>query len=224
MDNVHELREHRASSRIFQDRTDAGGQLARMLHPFFANAPQTVVLAIPSGGVPVGIELSRRLGLALDLVLVRKVQIPWNTEAGFGAVAFRGRTLLNKQLINSLGLSEQQIQEQVRNTRQELEERNTVFRRGAPPPDLTHKTVILTDDGLASGYSMLAAMETARELGAKKVVLALPTAPRHSLEHVAPHADTVYAVQTKEAGPFAVADAYRHWRDLSRQEVVEMLR
>ncbi|MCF8085882.1 MAG: phosphoribosyltransferase [Desulfohalobiaceae bacterium] len=224
MDNVHEMPEHRNGSGIFQDRSDAGAHLARMLHPFFAKDPTSIVLAIPSGGVPVGLVLSRRLGLDFDLVLVRKVQIPWNTEAGFGAVAFRGRTLLNKQLVASLRLSQEQIQEQVENTRQELEERNNAFRGGSPPPDLTRKTVILTDDGLASGYTMLAAMETTREMGAKKVVLALPTAPRRSLEHVAPYADTVYAVQIKEAGSFAVAEAYRNWRDLSRQEVVEMLR
>jgi len=223
MDNVHERPEHRNQKGIFQDRTDAGNHLARMLHPFFANDRNSIVLAIPSGGVPVGLVLSRRLGLDFDLVLVRKVQIPWNTEAGFGAVAFRGQTLLNRQLMDSLRLSRDQIDEQIEKTRLELEERNNAFRGGKPLPDLTRKTALLTDDGLASGYTMLAAMEAVRELGAKKVVLALPTAPRRSVEQVAPYADTVYAVQIKEAGSFAVAEAYRNWRDLSRWEVVQML-
>jgi predicted phosphoribosyltransferase len=224
MDNLYEIRENRNKRGIFQDRGDAGEQLARMLHPFYANDQNGIVLAVPSGGVPVAIVLSRRLGLDLDLILVRKVQIPWNTEAGFGAVAFRGRTLLNEELVKSLRLSEEQIREQTEITRQELEERNSAFRGGSPPPDLTGKTAILADDGLASGYTMLAAMHTARELGARKIVLALPTAPLRSVEYVGPSADAVFAAQIKESGPFAVAEAYRNWRDLSREEVVGMLR
>lgn len=223
MDNVHEQSENRAKSGIFRDRNDAGHHLARMLHPFFAGDQRGVVLAVPSGGVPVGLVLSRDLGLVFDIILVRKVQIPWNTEAGFGAIAFRGEALLNKQMVDSLGLSEEQIREQIEKTRRELEERNSAFRGDRPPPDLTGKTAILTDDGLASGYTMLAAMQTVRELGANRIVLALPTAPHRSVEHVAPYADSVYAVQIKEGGPFAVAEAYRNWRDLSREEVANML-
>ncbi len=224
MDNVHEQPENRATSSIFQDRNDAGEHLARMLHPFFEDDPRSVVLAVPSGGVPVGLVLSRRLGLAFDIILVRKVQIPWNTEAGFGAIGFRGEALLNKQMVDSLGLSEKQIREQIEKTRLELEERNSAFRGDNPPPDLSGKTAILTDDGLASGYTMLAAMQTVRELGASRIVLALPTAPRRSVDHVAPSADSVYAVQIKEGGSFAVAEAYRNWRDLSRDEVAGMLK
>ncbi|MEF8823349.1 MAG: phosphoribosyltransferase family protein [Desulfohalobiaceae bacterium] len=224
MDNVHEQPENRARSGIFQDRNDAGDRLARMLHPFFAGDQRGVVLAVPSGGVPVGLVLSRHLGLAFDIILVRKVQIPWNTEAGFGAIGFRGEALLNKQMVDSLGLSEEQIREQIEKTRHELEERNFAFRGDNPPPDLTGKTAILSDDGLASGYTMLAAMQTVRELGASRIVLALPTAPRRSVEHVAPYADSVYAVQIKEGGSFAVAEAYRNWRDLSRDEVAGMLK
>jgi predicted phosphoribosyltransferase len=223
MDSVHELPQNRTRSGIFQDRSDAGEHLARMLHPFFAGDQKSVVLAVPSGGVPVGLVLSRRLDLPFDIILVRKVQIPWNTEAGFGAIGFRGEALLNRQMVDSLGLSEEQIREQIQKTRHELEERNSAFRGDNPPPDLTGKTAILADDGLASGYTMLAAMQTVRELGASRIVLALPTAPRRSVEHVAPSADSVYAVQVKEGGPFAVAEAYRHWRDLSRDEVAKML-
>ena len=224
MDNVHEQPENRARSGIFRDRNDAGEHLARMLHPFFANDQGGVVLAVPSGGVPVGLVLSKRFDLPFDIVLVRKIQIPWNTEAGFGAIAFRGEALFNKQMVDSLDLSEEQIRKQIEKTRLELEERNSTFRGDNPPPDLTGKTAILADDGLASGYTVLAAMQSVRELGASKIVLALPTAPRRSVEHVAPYADTVYAVQIKEGGPFAVAEAYSNWRDLSRDEVAGMLR
>lgn len=224
MDNVHEQPENRAKSGIFRDRNDAGEHLARMLHPFFAGDPEGVVLAVPSGGVPVGLVLGRRLDLPFDIILVRKIQIPWNTEAGFGAIAFRGEALLNKQMVDALGLSEEQIREQTEKTRHELKERNSTFRGDRPPPDLTGKSAILADDGLASGYTMLAALQTVRELGASRIVLALPTAPRRSVEHVAPYADSVYAVQIKEGGPFAVAEAYRNWRDLSRDEVAGMLR
>ncbi|MEF8889044.1 MAG: phosphoribosyltransferase family protein [Desulfohalobiaceae bacterium] len=223
MDKVKELPEYRNRSGVFFDRFDAGEHLVQMLWPDFAENPQGVVLAIPSGGVPVGKIISYRLNLAFDLILVRKVQIPWNPEAGFGAVAYRGQTLLNQKLVDSLGLSEEEIREQIEATRWELEERNTEFRGGSGSTDLAGKTAILVDDGLASGYTVLAAMETLREQGVGKLVLALPTAPLHSLESVAPQADMVYVVQIKERGAFAVAEAYRNWRDLSRQEVMDML-
>ena len=224
MNNVKDNPDYRNRRGIFSDRFDAGEHLAQMLGPEFAEDPQGIVLAIPSGGVPVGQVISYRLNLAFDLILVRKVQIPWNTEAGFGAVAYRGQTLLNQKLVDSLGLSEEQIREQIEISRQELVDRNNDFRGGEPFPDLVGKTAILTDDGLASGYTMLAAIETIREHGIGKVILALPTAPLHSLENVAPYANMVYAVQIKEKGNFAVAEAYRNWRDLSRQEVIKMLR
>ncbi len=224
MSTMHELPEHRTRSGIFRDRTDAGEHLAAMLSPVFAGDPEAIVLAIPSGGVPVGLALSRRLDLGFDLLLVRKMQIPWNTEAGFGALALGGEPMLNRQLVDSLGLSRQQIEEQTEATRKELEERNAAFREGAPPPELQGRTAILTDDGLASGYTMLAAIRAVREQGASQIILALPTAPRRSVEHVARFADAVYAVQIKDVLSFAVAEAYRSWHDLSRQEVVEMLR
>ena len=223
MDNVSEIREYRNKRRSFTDREDAGEHLASMLEPDFRRDPRGLVLAIPSGGVPVGQVVSRRLSLPFDLILVRKLQIPHNTEAGFGAAALGGETFLNQGLVGQLRLQENQIREQEDKVRRELEERNQAFRGGRQQPGLADRKVILTDDGLASGYTMIAAIDTARKKGASSVVVAVPTAPLRSVETVSSLADSVYVASVKESGPFAVAEAYANWKDLSREEVISLL-
>lgn len=208
---------------IFKDRFEAGRAVGEFMAAEYEGLDRSIVLAIPAGGVPVGIELSKRLGLPFDCLIIRKIQIPGNTEAGFGAVAGGGEPILNQELIRRLGLSREQIDAQISKTRQELTIRERLFRGNRPLPDLSGMTVILTDDGLASGFTMLAAMETVRRKDAKKVVVAVPTAPLSSVRRVAQDADEVISLHIQERGPFAVANAYQHWYDLSREEVVELL-
>lgn len=220
---LHEIKQYRNKHQLFADRHEAGRILAEMLAPEYAGIDNGIVLAIPSGGVPIGIEIARRLLLALDLAIVRKLQIPGNTEAGFGAMSLDGRQFLNEDMLLHLRLSDAQIDKQAAVVREELEQRNRLFRENRPLPDLTGKTVILTDDGLASGYTMLAAADSARRQGPAEVVVAVPTALLDSIEKISPYADHVYCANILDYWPFAVANAYRHWHDLSRQEVLTLL-
>ncbi|MFW6178475.1 MAG: phosphoribosyltransferase, partial [Desulfohalobiaceae bacterium] len=156
--NLRAKKELRNRSMVFRDRFAGGDVLADMLGSDYAGLQEGLILAIPAGGVPVGLRLQQGLGLPLDLIVIRKIQIPGNTEAGFGALSQTGETLLNQELINRLGLSRDEIVTQTEKTRQELERKDKLFRQGRPFPELKGKKVILTDDGLASGFSMLAAV------------------------------------------------------------------
>jgi predicted phosphoribosyltransferase len=208
---------------MFKDRFEAGQALGAFMAPEYQGLERSIVLAIPAGGVPVGLELSRGLQLPLDCLIIRKIQIPGNTEAGFGAVASGGEPILNQELIRRLGLNQGEIDDQIEKTRQELAVRDRLFRGNRELPDLSGMTVILTDDGLASGFTMLAAIETVRQRGGQRVVVAVPTAPLSSVRRVEQAADEVVSLHIQQGGPFAVANAYQHWYDLSREEVVELL-
>ncbi|MFP4285686.1 MAG: phosphoribosyltransferase [Desulfovermiculus sp.] len=208
---------------VFRDRFEAGRLLGEFMASEYEAQPQSIVLAIPAGGVPVGLELSKRLRLPFDCLIVRKIQIPGNTEAGFGALASGGQVLLNRELIRSLGLSQGQINTQTRKVEQELLVRERLFRKNKPQLDLSGLRVIVTDDGLASGFTMLAAVDAARRKGAQEVIVAVPTAPLRSIREVEQKADVVFSLHVQQRGPFAVANAYQHWHDLSRDEVVQLL-
>jgi putative phosphoribosyl transferase len=221
---LHEVEEYRDKHRLFQDRAPAGEVLARMLAQDYGSRPDVLVMAIPSGGVPVGLEISRRLRLDFDMIIVRKLQIPGNTEAGFGALSMEGRLFLNEALLARLDLRREEVEEQIGIVRSELETRNSQLRDGRPLPDLTGKTVILADDGLASGYTMLAAAGTVSEKGATRVAVAVPTAPMSSIKLISPMVDEIWCVNVQSHGPFAVANAYVHWHDLDLREVIESLR
>mgnify|MGYP006283041259 CR=1 FL=1 len=223
METVIEESALRNKSGIFKDRNEAGRHLVGMLKPDFQELPGALVLAIPSGGVPVGLVLSKYLRLDFDLIIARKLQIPGNTEAGFGAIAWGGEPFYNESLLAALRLTQTEIDEQLNKVRTELELRNALFRNEAPFPEVTDKTVILADDGLASGYTMIAAIDAIKKQNPAQVVVAVPTAPRSSVSRVEPHADRIYCPNIKDVRSFAVADAYRAWRDLSREEVIEML-
>ncbi len=214
------LRDHQA---IFRDRFEAGRSLGEFMAAEYEGLERSLVLAIPSGGVPVGIELSRKLKLPFDCLIVRKIQIPGNTEAGFGALASSGQPLLNQDLVRQLGLKQDQIEAQIDSVRQELSIREQLFRGRRPLPDLSGMTVILTDDGLASGFTMLAAIETVQSRGARSVVVAVPTAPLSSVRRVEQAVEMLISLHIQERGPFAVANAYQRWYDLTRDEVIEIL-
>jgi predicted phosphoribosyltransferase len=207
---------------VFEDREDAGGKLASSLIRF--SSANTIVLAIPSGGVPVGKVVQRHLGCDFDLLIVRKVQIPWNTEAGFGAVNLDGDVLFNEGLLGVLGLPDEDISRQVAITQEILEKRNSLFRQDNPFPSLQDRSVILVDDGLASGFTMLAALEFVKKRDPGEVIVAVPTGSFETVQKVMKRVDRVYCLNVREKFPFAVASAYRNWYDLSDTEVINLVK
>ena len=208
---------------VFEDRTDAGKRLGELLKGYLKDK-DLLVLAIPSGGVPVAKEIAKTLGAPLELLIVRKIQLPWNTEAGFGAMNLDGDVVLNEQLIRSAGLTEEDIERQIQKTWQTLLERNALFRGNRPFPDISGKTVIVVDDGLASGYTLRAAIEYLKKRNPKRIIVAVPTCSKDAAEEIAKLVDEVYCLNLRDIYPYAVADAYRNWYDLTPEEVIEFLR
>jgi len=207
---------------VFTDRHDAGRKLADLI--LSRPLPQEpMVMPIPAGGVPVGIEVARALSAPLKLVVVRKIQIPGNPEAGFGAVTWDGQVLINDRLLAALGLTAAEVDAAIAATRHNVSERIAKYSSGRVFPDLTDTCVIIVDDGLASGYTMLAAVSGIRPHRPKKVVVAVPTASAATAERVAREVDEVICPNIRSGSRFAVAEAYRHWYDLDDREVLAEL-
>lgn len=215
---VAELRDRTG---VFRDREHAGEVLAGMLKTGLPR--RSVILAIPAGGVPVAAEISRRLGLPLDLAVVSKVLLPWDTEAGYGAVAWDGTVRLNDPLIAALGLSPQAVQAGIAATRERVARRVRTLRGDRPLPDLAAVPAVLVDDGLASGYTMKVAVEALRKGGASAVHVAVPTGHLDAVERVALAVDSVFCPNVRGGRSFAVAAAYRSWADVSEDEVRAIL-
>jgi len=219
--NVVDLPDLRGKVRVFGERADGGRALAGMMAGF--RGAEAIVLAIPAGGVPVGAALARELGLPIDLAVVSKITLPWNTEVGYGAVAFDGSVLLNEALLAQLPLSERDVAAGVAATRQKVEGRLAALRGARPFPDLSARTAILVDDGLASGFTMRAAVRAVRSAGAASVVIATPTGHDHAVRALAPLVDGLYCANVRFGSRFAVADAYARWYDVSDSEVRAIL-
>ncbi len=206
---------------VFSDRAHAGELLARKLELYVE--PSSIVLAIPSGGVPVGKVIAKELGLPLDLIIVRKLPVPYNTEAGFGSISRDGEVMLNERLVKQLQLSGEEISRAVEDVKHELERRMERFRGKRPFPELKGMTVIIVDDGLASGYTMLAAVSSIKKRSPSGIMVAVPTASKNAIDLVSPYVDKIFCLNIRETTVFAVADAYQEWRDLTEQEVLELL-
>jgi putative phosphoribosyl transferase len=220
---IHELEKFRDQRHLFEDRAEAGKTLALMLQTEYGHTDDGMILAIPSGGVPVGVKMSEILGLPLDLLIVRKLQIPGNPEAGFGAMTLAGTAFLNENLLAQLRLNPAQIGAEKKRVAQELEKRNRMFRSDRPFPDLSAKRIILVDDGLASGFTMLAAVDMVKKAKARETVIAIPTAPQRSIDHILSEVDKIFCPNIRTEAYFAVADAYRNWYDLSEKEVIDLV-
>ncbi|MFP4039827.1 MAG: phosphoribosyltransferase [Desulfosudaceae bacterium] len=220
---VHDQQQLRNQRWVFAHREEAGRRLSRMLEPVYGGTKDTILLAIPMGGVPVAAAMAESLGCPLEAIIVRKIQVPGNTEAGFGAMTPQGEVFLNQALVNRLGLTEEQIQRQADQVRRELAERDRSLRGGRPFPELAGRTVILVDDGLASGFTMKAAVHLARRREVARIVVAVPTAPWRTVDDLAGQVEEIYCLNIREGLSFAVAEAYQHWYDLSEAEARQLL-
>ena len=207
---------------IFENRHDAGRQLAAELSEY--NDQPVVVLAIPNGGVPVALEVAGALKADLDLVICRKIPLPLTPEAGFGACADDGTIILNEEIAKRVGLSRQQIEYEASKVRAEIKRRSILYKGDRPLVTVTSKTVIIIDDGLASGITMRAAVESVRRRRPREIVVAVPCASALAVKQLERVADRVITCTTGFMPRFAVADFYRHWYDLSDDEVIRYLR
>jgi erythromycin esterase-like protein/predicted phosphoribosyltransferase len=206
---------------LFCDRHEAGRVLAEKLAAY-ANRPDVIVLALPRGGVPVAYEVARRLVAPLDVFVVRKLGVPGYEELAMGAVATGGVRVLNDQLVERLGIPEQLIDAVAARERQELARRERLYRGNRPPPDVRGRTMILVDDGLATGATMHAAIEALRKQNPARIVVAVPTASPDTCEEMKKKADEVICAMTPE--PFhAVGRWYQDFSQTTDEEVADLL-
>ena len=213
---VIDLPELRDRIRVFDDRADAGRRLAGMLAGY--RDSEALVLGIPAGGVPVAAAVAGELARPLDVAVVSKITPTWNSEVGYGAVAFNGTVRLNEPMMDRLGIDQAEAREGIERTTARVRERVAELRGERPLPDVSGRTTILIDDGLASGYTMLVAAEAVREARAAEVIVAVPTAHTDSLRRIMHAVDRIFCANLRGGPTFAVADAYRHWSDVSLDE------
>ncbi|TFF95179.1 MAG: phosphoribosyltransferase [Promethearchaeota archaeon] len=192
------------------------------------NASNSFCFAIPNGGVPVAEGFCSHLDIKYDILIVRKVKIPFNPEAGFGSVTTDGTVLLNKPLLSQLNLTEDQIQKSIATTKQEIQERLAFYHKktflGERYKELIEdKHIFMVDDGLASGFTMLAAIQMIKKYFPKDIFVAVPTAPQRTVEKLESEVKDIFCPNVKHVAWFAVANAYKHWYDVPESEVQEIL-
>ena len=188
----------------------------------FANDPNAIVLGLPRGGIPVGFEIVQAIGAPLDSYEVRKIGTPGHEELAMGAIGSGGAYYLNPELIAALGIPAQHVASAVMREQRELERREKLYRDGRPRPQLAGKTVILVDDGIATGASMHAAVESLRQRRPARIVVAIPVAPRETLAALRTAVDQVVCSTTPD--PFlAVGAAYDEFGQVGDDEVRALL-
>ncbi len=207
---------------VYENRFDAGRKLAEKLMAY--RSKKVIVLAIPNGGLPVALQVALALEADLDLVISRKLPIPLRPEGGFGAVADDGTVMLNQDVVRSVGINQQQVNYQVQKVRNDIQQRSLLYRGNRPLSVVADKVAIIVDDGLASGYTMMAAVESVRRRKPTEIVVAVPAASATAEKLVSKVADRVVTGVTSYAPKFYVSDYYRYWHVLSDEEGLKCLK
>ncbi len=206
---------------LFRDRKEAGRQLAERL-AFLKDKPELIVLGIPRGGVVVAAEVAGALNAPLDVFIAHKIGAPFNPELAIGALTSTGDVVLDEDIVACLQLARADILREIEYQREEIARRLELFRRGCPPLELSGRVVVVVDDGIATGATMLASLRALRKQEPAKVVLAVPVAPPETMERLRKECDQAVAVDTPE--PFwSVGRFYSHFGQTDDEEVIHLL-
>jgi predicted phosphoribosyltransferase len=192
------------------------------------NPNKCFCFAIPNGGVPVAEGFCTEMKLYYDLLIVRKIKIPYNPEAGFGSITPDGTVLLNKELLAYLNLNKEEIDESIEITKQEIQDRLKFYHKQANLIEdyntkINNKKIFLIDDGLASGFTMLAAIKMVKNYNPEEIFVLTPTAPYRSIQRIEKKVKKVFCPNIRKVMRFAVADAYKNWYDVPESEVIDIL-
>jgi predicted phosphoribosyltransferase len=224
------------SFRKYESRNEAG----RILVDFIENNQPEMLskmkntladffcFAIPNGGIPVAEGFCAETNIQYDMLIVRKIKIPYNPEAGFGSITTDGTVLINEPLLERLNLSKDEINKSIELTKSEIRERLEFYNK---PKDLSEqyqnqiqkKQIILIDDGLASGFTMLAAIKMIKKYSPAKIYIAVPTAPQRTVVRIKSEVAQIFCPNIKRVVRFSVASAYKNWYDVSKSEVLEII-
>jgi len=210
---------------IFENRAEAGKMLTAKLANSWSDSERKnlLVLAIPRGGVVVGKELANRLSCPLDVIVTKKIGAPGNPELAVGAVSALGEPIIDEQLATQVGADEKYLKSSIVKIKFEVERREEEFRLGKPPLELKNKTVILTDDGVATGVTMLAAIDIVRQQDPKKIIVAVPVIAKDSLAKIEQLADEVVYLEAPDQF-FAVGQFYKDFQQVTNEEVAWILK
>jgi len=207
---------------LFKDRVEAGQKLAQRLAFLKPKAKAVIVLAVPRGGVVVGAEIAKALGVPLDVYITRKIGAPGNEELAIGAVSSDGTIVLDHYLAQATGADDHYIAQETQRQQQEIARRLKLYRGDRPAPILKGKIVILVDDGVATGATTMAALRALRKQDPAELILAVPVGPPDSIERLSQEADQVICLATPE--PFwAVGRFFLDWSQTSDEEVIDLL-
>lgn len=207
---------------FFADRKDAGKRLASLLGDY-AGAENALVLGLPRGGVVVGLEVAQALELPLDVWVTRKIGAPLNAELAIGAVDSDGELLLDENTAKLYEVSDRYIREEVTNQAVEIKRRYETYRGSDQAPDVTNKTVLVVDDGVATGFTMMAALQSVRRNGANKLICAVPVASPRIISKLGQMSDEVSCISSPSYFG-AVGEFYRNFEQVSDDEVLECLK
>jgi putative phosphoribosyl transferase len=207
---------------VFEDRADAGRQLAKQLGRY-AHRPDVIVLGVPRGGVSVAFEVATALHAPLDVFLSRKLGVPGQPELAFGAVSAGGGRYLDEGIARSAGISNAQVEQITAEVRHELDRRAALYRGDRPPLQVAGKTVILVDDGVATGASVYAAVQALRQMQPAKLVVAVPVAPPATWAWLRKFVDEIVCLDLPDTF-LAVGEFYEYFTQVEDAEVIELLR
>ncbi|HUW24873.1 MAG TPA: phosphoribosyltransferase family protein [Patescibacteria group bacterium] len=207
---------------MFVDRVGAGVKLAEKLKEDWSASTQALVLAIPRGGVPIGKEISRALGLPLDCLVIKKIPAPQKEELAIGAVGEGGVVVWEEELLRRLRVPVQYRQEIVKQKLTEFEKKENDFRAGRAIPKIQGKTIIITDDGIATGATIKAAIATVRNFQPKEIVVAVPVIAQEALMEIKQKADQVFYLESPEMF-FSVDQFYEDFRQYTDEEIIAIL-
>lgn len=221
----------------YESRFKAGEILAEfilsqnpVMKKIISNKIEKVFLfAIPNGGVPVAEGFCNVLNINFDVLIVRKIKIPYNTEAGFGSVTTDGTVLINEALLSQLNLSESSIENSIETTKREIRKRIDFYNKSTDIEStynffINNNYIFIMDDGLASGFTMLAAIKMIKKYNPKQLYIGIPTAPLHTVTRIQHEVDEIYCPNIRKTSWFAVADAYKHWYDVPESEVLNIIK
>ncbi len=208
---------------VFNDRIHGGKILSILLNKFI-NREKTILFGLVAGGVPVAYSVAKELGINFDVVVVKKITYPWTTEAGFGAVAIDGSYVYDEYIAcYYLGYTGKVLKEVVSKVHEYVVERTRRIRGSIEYRIRRNYEVVIVDDGIATGYTMLASIRFLKKIGASKIYVATPTSSSDGAKMVSKEADKVFIVNLRHP-PYAVADAYNLWYDLTDEDVIEIIR